>query len=55
MLKMINNIMGLIGPLPSPAPAIHNTLKNRRKTVSGGSIGDITPQNHYTIRAAQSV
>jgi len=51
--KMTNKIMGLIGPLPSPAPMIINTLKNRRKTVSHGSIGDFTPQNYYTMRAPQ--
>ena len=51
--KMINKIMTLIGPLPSPAPMIFNTLKNRRKTVSHGSIGDFTPQNYYTMRSPQ--
>jgi hypothetical protein len=54
MLKMINNIRDLIGPLPSPAPAISKPLENRQKTVSGGSIGDFTTQNYYTMRAPKS-
>jgi hypothetical protein len=51
--EMMSKIINLTGPFPSPAPDINNSLKNRLKTVAGGSIDDFTPKNYYTVGAPQ--